>query len=174
MKLSVQLAMAAVCLSLMGVGAASADTVLHYTFDPSTDYDFSGGSNNTVTGSFDYDATTGILSNVDYTRGSDHFTTGSLYSGLSDPSEVYFGPFGTSDYDVYQFANSLADGGTDTITQAFHPAITIDAGGSVTSGSTGAIPEPATWALMLVGFGGLGAAMRAHRRTNRDLAALSA
>ncbi|MDB5423976.1 MAG: motif putative anchor domain protein [Phenylobacterium sp.] len=31
------------------------------------------------------------------------------------------------------------------------------------------IPEPATWAMMLLGFGGLGAAMRAHRRTGRSL-----
>jgi hypothetical protein len=28
-----------------------------------------------------------------------------------------------------------------------------------------AVPEPATWAMMLVGFGGLGAAMRARRKT---------
>jgi len=31
-------------------------------------------------------------------------------------------------------------------------------------GSEGAVPEPATWAMMLVGFGGLGAAMRRQRR----------
>lgn len=30
--------------------------------------------------------------------------------------------------------------------------------------STSAVPEPATWAVMLVGFGGLGAAMRVTRR----------
>jgi hypothetical protein len=30
--------------------------------------------------------------------------------------------------------------------------------------STASVPEPATWAMMLVGFGGLGAAMRARRR----------
>ena len=29
---------------------------------------------------------------------------------------------------------------------------------------TGAVPEPATWAMMLVGFGGLGAAMRSRRK----------
>ena len=34
---------------------------------------------------------------------------------------------------------------------------------SVTS-STGGVPEPATWALMLLGFGGLGTALRSRRR----------
>ena len=29
---------------------------------------------------------------------------------------------------------------------------------------TGGIPEPATWGLMLLGFGGAGAALRASRR----------
>jgi hypothetical protein len=27
------------------------------------------------------------------------------------------------------------------------------------------VPEPATWAMMLMGFGGLGVALRARRRT---------
>jgi hypothetical protein len=39
-------------------------------------------------------------------------------------------------------------------------------GGNVTtfSASTTAVPEPATWALMLLGFGGIGMAMRRRRR----------
>jgi hypothetical protein len=35
--------------------------------------------------------------------------------------------------------------------------------------STGAVPEPATWAMMLVGFGGIGMAMRRSRRRNATL-----
>ena len=34
-----------------------------------------------------------------------------------------------------------------------------------------AVPEPASWALMLVGFGGLGVALRRHRRSSGALAA---
>jgi hypothetical protein len=37
--------------------------------------------------------------------------------------------------------------------------------------STPGVPEPATWAMMLVGFGGLGAAMRSARRKQAALAA---
>ena len=31
--------------------------------------------------------------------------------------------------------------------------------------STTAVPEPATWALMLIGIGGLGAALRSSRKS---------
>jgi len=34
---------------------------------------------------------------------------------------------------------------------------------------TAAVPEPATWALMLIGFGGMGIAMRRRRRTSAAL-----
>ena len=46
----------------------------------------------------------------------------------------------------------------------------IDRGGSPTYGdeitglSFSAVPEPATWALMMIGFGGLGAALRSRRK----------
>jgi hypothetical protein len=33
----------------------------------------------------------------------------------------------------------------------------------------GAVPEPATWAMMLVGFGGIGAALRGRRSTGREV-----
>lgn len=35
---------------------------------------------------------------------------------------------------------------------------------SISSSASGAVPEPTTWALMLIGFGALGAAMRRGRR----------
>jgi hypothetical protein len=146
--------MAAVSVSLMGVGAANADTVFHYTFDPGTYYDFSSGPSDSVSGSFDYDATTSTLSNIDYNRGSDVFTTGVVGSS----TELYFGDTTSSDYDVYEFTRSLADGGTDVITGGYHPAIVVDVGGSVSA--SGAVPEPASWALMLIGLGLVGYAMR--------------
>ena len=37
--------------------------------------------------------------------------------------------------------------------------------------TTSSVPEPATWAMMLVGFGGLGAAMRVARRKQATVAA---
>lgn len=39
-------------------------------------------------------------------------------------------------------------------------------GGSGTGGVVTAVPEPATWGLMLVGFGAIGASMRRRRRIN--------
>lgn len=39
---------------------------------------------------------------------------------------------------------------------------------------TSAVPEPATWAMMLLGFGGLGAVMRATHRSRKSGAALAA
>jgi hypothetical protein len=33
----------------------------------------------------------------------------------------------------------------------------------------GAVPEPATWAMMLIGFGGVGAAMRRSRKRQAEL-----
>ncbi|WP_051137239.1 PEPxxWA-CTERM sorting domain-containing protein [Novosphingopyxis baekryungensis] len=50
------------------------------------------------------------------------------------------------------FADAIYTGGTVTVT--YEPAI------------AGAVPEPATWALMLLGFGFVGGAMRQRKRQN--------
>jgi hypothetical protein len=57
---------------------------------------------------------------------------------------------------------------TDTVSEYWH-GFTIGIG-AVGSG----VPEPAAWSLMLLGLGGIGAAMRSHRRAGRGLAALEA
>jgi hypothetical protein len=48
------------------------------------------------------------------------------------------------------------------------PAFEISNIGAIPSGGeVGLVPEPTAWALMLVGFGGLGASLRLQRRTRR-------
>ncbi|MEO7411428.1 MAG: PEPxxWA-CTERM sorting domain-containing protein, partial [Sphingomicrobium sp.] len=37
-------------------------------------------------------------------------------------------------------------------------------------GAIAAVPEPSTWAMMLIGFGGVGVAMRRRRRTGAQFA----
>ena len=45
-----------------------------------------------------------------------------------------------------------------------------NSGGAITVPSVrGAVPEPATWAMMLLGFGGIGAAMRRRRATTVEV-----
>jgi hypothetical protein len=161
MKLIAQLLVAGAAFSLIGAGAAKADTILDYTFSPDTYYNLSDGSYNTVSGTFSYDVTTQTIMNVDYTRGSDHFTTGSLYD---NSSQIYFGPFGTPDYDVFQLQNSLDLGGTDKIVSGTHPDLYVDAGGSlIANAAISAAPEPAAWALMFAGVGLAGAALRTRK-----------
>ena len=161
MKFTLSLALAT-SLELMAASAASAAGTLHYTFTPGSYYDYYSPAVNTpVTGSFDFDTVTGLLSNVSYTSVSGTFTQGFEYDA-GVPTQIYFGQFG-GNYDVYQLAGSLAAGGTIAITSGTHPSIPISAGGSLTTNVVGGVPEPAMWAMMLVGFGGLGAVLRGRR-----------
>jgi hypothetical protein len=45
---------------------------------------------------------------------------------------------------------------------------------TVNNVNPGGVPEPATWAMMMVGVAGLGMVLRAHAQANRDLVALGA
>ena len=65
---------------------------------------------------------------------------------------------GTSEIALYSFG--AGDFYVDNVfTDAFHHG---EPGSSVTTFSAG-VPEPASWVLMILGFGGLGAMLRRHR-----------
>ena len=165
MKLSVRLAMAAASLAMIGAGAASADTLLNYKFDAGSHYALNG-VDSPVSGSFTLDVTTQVLSNVTYTRGPDTFTIGSVTGPGATAGNfyVYLGDTNSGDYDVYKFAHSLDAGGADTIIAAFHPNIEVTSvGGSISAPAVGGVPEPASWALMLMGFGLIGSAVRGRK-----------
>ena len=169
MKFSLPLALAA-ALSVMGASASNAANLL-YTFSPGSYYDYAGSLVHTpATGSFNFDTVTGILSNVSYNSVSGAFTTGAEYTP-GDATQIYFGLFGSPNYDVYQLAGSLTNGGTVAINSGTHPSIVINAGGSLTTNAIGGVPEPATWTMMLVGFCGLGSMLRSGRRRQVSLAA---
>jgi hypothetical protein len=108
--------------------------------------------------------------------------------GAFDHSVVYVPPVGThgnpsglSSFSFDATGTNLALGSTlynqtqlffvaDVFVDAAHSGVTGGLTGNVASSGGGGVPEPASWALMLVGFGGLGAMMR-RRRTMSAVAA---
>jgi PEP-CTERM motif len=59
----------------------------------------------------------------------------------------------------------------NTLNFTFNPAVDDLKQFRLQAGSGNQIPEPATWAMMVIGFGGLGAVLRSKRRRQRLAAA---
>lgn len=76
------------------------------------------------------------------------FTTSGFSTGLTAGTQYFAVITGFSNADFGAFALTAAGPG----------AINV---------ANGAVPEPATWAMMLIGFGGVGCAMRRRRRVER-------
>lgn len=158
-----RIVLAAVALLAVTAVPARAATIM-YSFSPGSYYNPTGQIPTTpVTGSFDFDTVTNSVSNVVYTSFYGPRSTGSTYPLDSTLKQVVFGDVNSTNYDVFQLSGSLANGGTLTITGGTHPGVVEDAGGSLVS-ATSAVPEPTTWAMLLLGFGMIGLAMR--KRSN--------
>jgi hypothetical protein len=63
------------------------------------------------------------------------------------------------------YANSITNGGGFAIGGAGGSLFNTNVSGGLGTGAVAAVPEPATWAMMLIGFGGIGFAM-CRRKNN--------
>jgi hypothetical protein len=89
--------------------------------------------------------------------------------GISDPEIHYFAIKQGSQYALYYDANPIIGDSIDLDGLNFRAG--TDAFSHITffnSGSTPGVPEPSTWAMMLLGFGAIGFAMRRRRQTSGD------
>ncbi|MFW2850490.1 PEPxxWA-CTERM sorting domain-containing protein [Sphingomonas sp. TX0543] len=117
-------------------------------------YGFYTGNNNS----------TGIFSSLNSTFTSAHVTA----SFVGTVATLTIDPTGGTQQ-VYTYDYRYTPGGTG-IGLGFYGAAAADNFGSGAAG--GAVPEPATWALMILGFGVVGGAMR--RRKAEQLATIAA
>lgn len=88
---------------------------------------------------------------------------GSQQLGFGFLNGGFGGIFGDINFDANQnntFQINLNGGGQ-----------TLTAFAQIGSGAVAAVPEPATWAMMLLGFGAMGVSLRRRRRTNNLLQA---
>lgn len=96
-----------------------------------------------------------------------HFTAydqnGVSLGTINDGTGLFFSSGGDGAFKNYRFFGATNAGGISSI------HISNDSGGievdDLQFGALGGVPEPATWGLMLAGFFGVGAALRARRRS---------
>ena len=137
---------------LSGVGTAVRYVVTPFTVSVSGNYNFlnSAPTYDSYLGVHRnlFDPTNGLLNALSYDDdagpGSDSQITGlALLAGVS-----YF---------------AVSSGFANTDFGAF--TLTIDGPGNIIGAGGGGVPEPATWAMMIFGFAGIGAALRRRRAT---------
>jgi hypothetical protein len=90
------------------------------------------------------------------------FTSAVLSDGVTNYALQFLGQFGSNEF--WGLDDTLIGAGTYTLTIDGNNSDTGSLGGTITIDEH-AVPEPATWVMMLLGFGALGWQLRRGRRT---------
>jgi hypothetical protein len=167
---------AAVALVATGVNAASTIWTLH-------NVNMSGGT--ALDGTFTTNSATGLITAWDVNMVGGPYGTGTgyhfsnliaNYASLTGPQSFEVNNFGGGDA-AWTFISSLAGaprgGSVDISTASFFCQACGNYSVAGEGGfATANVPEPATWAIMLAGFAGAGAALRRSRkqRSGRQIA----
>lgn len=107
-----------------------------------------------------FPSVSGTEFNVTYNSGANSLTFG-YTPGAGDPAIHYVGLFQGSTYDLFYYASGITSG-----TYSLSTYFPNNPGWSHIDffDTSGPVPEPATWAMMMLGFAGIGFAMRRQRR----------
>ena len=122
-------------------------------------------------GSFDFSNFTALYDNALFTFAdvSASFAQSNvlnLFTGTTLITSFNFAP-GTNFVVGQDFATTLGAGGTFTVTPSAGNVNFTGGVGTVTSSVSAAVPETATWGMMIAGFGMMGAALRTRRRSTK-------
>lgn len=122
-----------------------------------------------LTGGFTIDDTTGDVLSFDITSengtlpGIEYLTGNPTFRDLFGPNEYIFGNGSNiTQYLSLSFANPLS-AGSNALVGLSYECSNCGTGRWIVSGAA-TVPEAASWAMMLVGFGAVGGAMRARRK----------
>jgi hypothetical protein len=146
--------------TLSGATAMAADVIKAFEFSATL------SDNAIVSGDLLVDVTSGkAVGSTIFTGAPDNFVStfvSAQFESVGQQVDVR-NAAQTEDFDFLVVGNLVGYSGGASPQGNLFDLVDDTAGARFTNGTLTAVPEPATWAIMLVGFGGLGAAMRARR-----------
>jgi hypothetical protein len=161
-------AAAAAATLLAAAPIANAATVLNFTFSPdgkSAVAAFnSNGSGTTFSDTYTFTLPAGFASTALTSAAVNGMTDTAFSSVVLNGNTLATNSSGA--IDLKSLLNVAVNPGANTLIVNGTSGGLYSYGGNISFAKlTAGVPEPASWALMIAGFGGLGAALRAKRRT---------
>ncbi len=122
--------------------------------------------NGTITSKAISDLFAGTISGLEFTGSvdSNNILTFNYTPGAGDPAIHYFGLFQANSYNLFYDPNAITSLSINLSTFfASNPGLShIDLFDTTVGGG---VPEPSTWAMLILGFGAIGYSMRKRRRS---------